>query len=94
MTCMGILSPKCTLGLTDTSWRRMRKASHEALNKLAVHGLNDYQVLEALALARGGMLDASSWDGHIRRTAASLMLSSLYGVPQVRHATLSRRALR
>ena len=57
----------------------MRKASHEALNKVVAHGLNNYQMVEALALAKSGLHDSATWDGHLRRTSASLMLSTLYG---------------
>ncbi|KZV67838.1 cytochrome P450 [Peniophora sp. CONT] len=63
------------------TWRRMRKGAHEAVNKVVAHGLNDYQISEALALARSGLLDSTAWDGYLRRAAASLMLSGLYGEP-------------
>ncbi|VDB97882.1 unnamed protein product [Peniophora sp. CBMAI 1063] len=63
---------------SDT-WRRMRKGAHEAVNKVVAHDLNEYQLSEALALVRSGLLNPSTWDGYLRRAAASLMLSSLYG---------------
>ncbi|VDB97878.1 unnamed protein product [Peniophora sp. CBMAI 1063] len=63
---------------SDT-WRRMRKGAHESVNKVVVHDLDEYQLSEALGLARSGVQDPTAWDGYLRRAAASLMLSSLYG---------------
>ncbi|KZV64299.1 cytochrome P450 [Peniophora sp. CONT] len=60
-------------------WRRMRKAAHEAVNKVVVQSLDEHLSSEALVLARSGLQDASSWDDHLRRTSANMMLSSLYG---------------
>lgn len=59
-------------------WRRHRKASHEALNKVVAHGLNDYQIEEALVLARNGLQSAEGWDDHLRGAAAGMMLRCLY----------------
>ena len=57
----------------------MRKGAHEAVNKVVASGLNEYQLSEALGLARSGLRNPSAWDGYLRRAAASLMLTSLYG---------------
>ena len=65
--------------LAFVSWRRMRKAAHEALNKVVAGGLNEYQMSEALALVRSGMKDHLAWETHLRRASASLMLTCLYG---------------
>ena len=70
--------------MTLSSARRMRKASHEAMIKLAGHDLHDYQISEALVLARSGLQNPAAWDTSLRRSAASLMLSALYGEPHVR----------
>ncbi|VDC01479.1 unnamed protein product [Peniophora sp. CBMAI 1063] len=59
-------------------WRRMRKASHEALNKVVAEGLNEYQHEEALVLARDAMQNASSWEKFVRNSTANMMLRSLY----------------
>ena len=84
MICMvGLSREQNTTHARVTSWRRMRKASHEAVNKLAAHGLHEHQVSEALALARSAIQNPSAWNSHVRRAAASLMLSVLYGEPQV-----------
>ncbi|KZV67837.1 cytochrome P450 [Peniophora sp. CONT] len=61
------------------AWRRMRKGAHEAVNKVVARGLNEYQISEALVLARSAIRNPADWDGHLRLAAASLMLTSLYG---------------
>ncbi|VDC01480.1 unnamed protein product [Peniophora sp. CBMAI 1063] len=60
-------------------WRRMRKAAHEAVNKVPAHGLDEHLEVEALVLARSWLQDPSAWDYHLRRTAANTMFSSMYG---------------
>ncbi|KZV73540.1 cytochrome P450 [Peniophora sp. CONT] len=62
----------------NETWRRHRKAAHEALNKVVVRGLNDYQIEEALVLARNGLQSAGSWDMHLRSASAGMMLRCLY----------------
>lgn len=57
----------------------MRKGAHEAVNKVVAHGLDVYQISEALTLARSGLQSPAAWDAHLRRATASLMLSSMYG---------------
>ncbi|VDC01477.1 unnamed protein product [Peniophora sp. CBMAI 1063] len=71
----GLNLPSSRYGET---WRRMRKASHEALNKVVAHGLNEYQLEEAVVLARNTMQNAAGWDRFIRNAAADLMLRSIY----------------
>ena len=75
------IPPKSTkyILIPSASWRRMRKAAHEAVNKVVVHGLDEHLSAEALALARDGIQDPSSWDDHLRRAAANAMLTSMYG---------------
>lgn len=68
----------------------MRRAAHEAVNKVVVHGVDGYLASEAVALAIGGLKDPSSWDSHLRRAAASQMLSCLYGERPVRPIFLRR----
>ncbi|KZV67267.1 cytochrome P450 [Peniophora sp. CONT] len=78
--CSGLLLP---LVRYNETWRRMRKAAHEALNKVVAHGLREYQTEEALVLARNGLQSAAVWDKHVRCSAASLMLCSVYDEPPV-----------
>ncbi|KZV67268.1 cytochrome P450 [Peniophora sp. CONT] len=73
--CGGISLP---FARYNETWRRHRKASHEALNKVVAHGLNDYQIEEALVLARNGLQNAAGWDDHLRGAAAGMMLRCLY----------------
>ena len=56
----------------------MRKASHEALNKVVAHGLNEYQIEEAVVLARNALQNMDGWDKLIRDATTSLMLRSVY----------------
>ena len=57
----------------------MRKASHEALNKIAANGLREYQLEEAVVLARDALQPRSmSWDTLIRNATANLMLRMVY----------------
>lgn len=62
----------------------MRKASHEALNKVVAHGLDDYQMEEAVVLARDALQNAAGWDKQVRSATASMMLRSLYDESPVR----------
>ena len=67
----------------------MRKAAHESLNKVVAHGLNDYQIEEALVLARNGLHNASSWDSYVRGATTSMMLRALYNQSPVRRSDAS-----
>ncbi|KZV62558.1 cytochrome P450 [Peniophora sp. CONT] len=62
----------------NETWRRHRKAAHESLNKVVSNGLKDYQIEEALVLARNGLQYAAGWDKHLRSAAAGMMLRCLY----------------
>ncbi|KZV60974.1 cytochrome P450 [Peniophora sp. CONT] len=64
-------------------WRRMRKAAHEGLNKGVVKDFYDYQTTEALLLARDGLKNPAAWDKHLRRAAASMVLSCVYDEPPI-----------
>lgn len=63
---------------TCFSWRRLRKAAHEALNKGVVHNYHATQAREAVLLAHGILSDPREWDAHLRRTAVSSIMSMLY----------------
>ncbi|KAI0052742.1 cytochrome P450 [Auriscalpium vulgare] len=64
-------------------WRRMRKAAHEGLNKGVVRDFHTTQTKEALLLAIGGLEEPKEWDKHLRRTAASMVLSVVYDQPTI-----------
>ncbi|VDB83466.1 unnamed protein product [Peniophora sp. CBMAI 1063] len=78
--CDGLLLP---LSQHNETWRRMRKAAHESLNKVVAHVLNEYQADEALALASNSMQDASGWITNLHIASTSLMLRCLYAEPPV-----------
>ncbi|KAI0297641.1 cytochrome P450 [Russula brevipes] len=65
-------------------WRRMRKAAHEGLNKGVVKDFYEPQTKEALLLAAGGLAEPAQWDKHLRRAAASMVLSVVYDQPTIR----------
>ncbi|KAH9953974.1 cytochrome P450 [Russula dissimulans] len=67
-----------------TGWRRMRKAAHEGLNKGVVKDFHETQTKEALLLAAGGLAEPAQWDKHLRRSAASMILSVVYDQPTIK----------
>ncbi|KAI0051317.1 cytochrome P450 [Auriscalpium vulgare] len=64
-------------------WRRMRKASHEGLNRGVAEHFMATQLYEAVLLAVGMLDTPLSWDKHLRRTAASMVMSITYDTPTV-----------
>lgn len=68
---------------SDDSWRRLRKAAHEGLNKGLVHQFHPIQHLEGVLLACGLLEEPHNWDGHLRRTAASAIMSMVYDEPPI-----------
>ncbi|KAI0053639.1 cytochrome P450 [Auriscalpium vulgare] len=69
---------------TGTRWRRMRKATQEALNdKGVLKQLDHDNVSEAIVLTLGLLKEPGHYRGHIHRTTASLVLSATYGTPPV-----------
>lgn len=80
------MSPRYTIDLfMNYRWRRHRKAAHESLNKVVSNGLKDYQIEEALVLARNSLQYAAGWDKHLRSAAAGMMLRCLYDDSPVCH---------
>ncbi|KAF8463377.1 cytochrome P450 [Russula ochroleuca] len=63
------------------TWRRMRKAADERFSKSSVKGFYETQMTEAVLLAHDGLVNPAQWDWHLRRAAASMTLSVLYGYP-------------
>ncbi|PBK94399.1 cytochrome P450 [Armillaria gallica] len=62
-------------------WRRMRKAAHEGLNKSVVYKYHSIQTAEAVLLTAGVLAEPEKWDSHLRRTAASAIMSMVYDTP-------------
>jgi hypothetical protein len=62
----------------------MRKAAHEGLNKGVVKDFHEPQTKEALLLAAGGLAEPAQWDKHLRRAAASMVLSVVYDQPTIK----------
>ncbi|KAI9567149.1 cytochrome P450 [Boletus coccyginus] len=64
-------------------WRRLRKAAHEGLNKGVAHRFQPTQHVEGVLLACGLLAEPGNWDGHLRRTAASVIMSMVYDEPPI-----------
>ncbi|KAH8982107.1 cytochrome P450 [Lactarius akahatsu] len=62
-------------------WRRMRKAVHEGLSSPG--SFKDPQLNEALLLASGLLAQPATMDNHLRRAAASVIMSITYGTPPI-----------
>ncbi|PBK94425.1 cytochrome P450 [Armillaria gallica] len=62
-------------------WRRMRKAAHEGLNKAVVYKYHSIQTAEAVLLTADVLAEPEKWDSHLRRTAASAIMSMVYDTP-------------
>ena len=64
-----------------SSWRRMRKAASEGFSKSSVKGFYATQMTEAVLMANDLLVNPAQWDRHLRRAAASITLSVVYGHP-------------
>ena len=84
MYVLWIGSESCSISTFITSWRRMRKAAHEGLNKGLVKDFFGTQTKEALILASDGLNNPAEWDKHLRRAAASMVLSVVYDQPTIK----------
>jgi len=62
----------------------MRRAAHEGLHKGIAKDYFPIQQNEAIYLADGMLRDASSWDNHLRRAAASTIMSLTYDTPMIK----------
>ncbi|KIM46552.1 hypothetical protein M413DRAFT_24257 [Hebeloma cylindrosporum] len=62
-------------------WKKLRKAGHEGLNVRAVDKYKPMQEVEAAAVVADIIKDPNHWLDHFKRTAASAMLSAVYGWP-------------
>ena len=73
-----------TLGSLN-SWRRWRRAAHEALTKRAIQNHQPMQTKEATVLVSSLLRhsDNRKQDGHFKRLAASTIMSILYDYPTI-----------
>ena len=68
------------------SWRRMRRAAHEALTKVAVQRYHPIQTKEATILVSALLADPENRDNHFQRASASTIMSILYDHPTLTSA--------
>jgi hypothetical protein len=61
----------------------MRKAADEKFTRGLVKGFHEKQTTEAVLLANGWLSSPASWDQHLRRASASMILSVVYGYPTI-----------
>jgi hypothetical protein len=61
----------------------MRKASHEGLSKSVVESFKNPQLDEAILLTSGLLAQPATWDSHLRRTAASMVMTVTYDTPPI-----------
>jgi hypothetical protein len=57
----------------------MRKAADEGFTKVSVKAFYEKESTEAVLLACDWLAEPTRWDKHLRRAAASMILSVLYG---------------
>ncbi|KIJ43424.1 hypothetical protein M422DRAFT_253303 [Sphaerobolus stellatus SS14] len=62
-------------------WRRMRRASHEVLNKQIAKRYHNFQNVEASLLVNDLLKAPDSYENHLRRATTSLLLCIIYGLP-------------
>ena len=63
------------------SWRRMRRAAHEALTKVAVQRYHPVQTKEAILMVSALLANPENQEEHIKRAAASTIMSIMYDHP-------------
>jgi cytochrome P450 len=63
------------------SWRRHRRAAHEALTKLMVRDYHPTYRKEAIILATSILDNPKALTMHLERASASAIMSILYGYP-------------
>jgi len=67
------------------SWRRLRRASHEALTKRVIQNYHPIQMKEATVLVSSLLRNSANrkQDVHFKRLAASTIMSILYDYPTI-----------
>ncbi|KAH9979952.1 cytochrome P450 [Lactifluus volemus] len=78
--CGGLLFPFCRYG---DVWRRMRKIANERFSKESVKQFCETQMTEAVLLASDSLAKPAQLEKNIRRSAASMILSVVYGHPTI-----------
>jgi len=75
-----LLTPKSL-----NSWRRLRRASHEALTKRVIQNYHPIQIKEATILVSSLLRNPANHkpDVHFKRLAASTIMSILYDYPTI-----------
>ncbi|KAF5343048.1 hypothetical protein D9758_011153 [Tetrapyrgos nigripes] len=63
--------------------RKLRKATHEGFNTRASEAYQPIQEKEAAVLVDSMLKDPNSWIAHLERSAASTILTALYGMESV-----------
>ena len=61
----------------------MRRAAHEGLSKTVVESFKTPQYNEAVLLASGLLAQPATLDNHLRRVAASMIMSVTYDTPPI-----------
>ncbi|KAH9020060.1 cytochrome P450 [Lactarius hengduanensis] len=64
-------------------WRRMRRATHDGLGKSVVGTFKTPQFNEAVILASALLDNPATMDNHLRRAAASMIMSVTYDTPPI-----------
>ncbi|KAF4565688.1 hypothetical protein EYR36_002266 [Pleurotus pulmonarius] len=62
-------------------WKRMRRASHEAMNNQVAKSYFPFQETESSLLVSELLASPDLFDSHLRRASTSLVLSMIYGLP-------------
>uniref|UniRef100_A0A0W0G6X5 Putative cytochrome P450 n=1 Tax=Moniliophthora roreri TaxID=221103 RepID=A0A0W0G6X5_MONRR len=68
-------------------WKRMRRASHEALNSTISKKYRNNQQTESYLLASQLLEKPEGWDNHLRRAGSSIARSIIYGLPPMLQST-------
>jgi hypothetical protein len=61
----------------------MRKAANEWFSKDSVKRFHETQMTEAVVLAADSLTKPARWEQNVRRSAASMVLSVVYGHPTI-----------
>jgi len=77
------LTPKFSTLIRLHSWRRMRRASHDALTKSVVQRYHPIQTKEANILATSLLRNPKDRKQHFIRAGASTIMAILYDYPSI-----------
>ncbi|EIM88908.1 cytochrome P450 [Stereum hirsutum FP-91666 SS1] len=65
-------------------WRKLRKAAHEGLNVRAAEAYQPLQEKDAAVLVADLLKEPLYWDDHLKRSAASTVLTAVYGMEPIK----------